>query len=346
MKRLVRILLFTIAISFAACISHAQPLTSARLVEHRRIWNNAPHNSATDLTHFRGKWFCVLREGTADVSTDGVIRVLVTNNGHWWEPAALLRMDGLDLRDPKLSVAPDGKHLLVVAGAAKREGSEAASMTETIIARSRDGWAWEKVSVIGAPNYWLWRVTWHKDVAYGVAYALGPDVEESNDHHSMLFSSNDGNEFEVLIPDFRPGPSPRPTEATLRFDAADNMICLHRREGGEKPTALLGFSRAPYDDWDWKDLGINIGAPNFIQVSAGRWIACCRMENIGPNKETKTVVCEVDLDGGALRPLLALPSNGDSGCPGLHWHDGLLWISYHSAHEGKASIYLAKVRID
>jgi hypothetical protein len=27
------------------------------------------------------------------------------------------------------------------------------------------------------------------------------------------------------------------------------------------------------------------------------------------------------------------------------WHDGLLWISYYSSHEGKANIYLAKVRL-
>ena len=27
------------------------------------------------------------------------------------------------------------------------------------------------------------------------------------------------------------------------------------------------------------------------------------------------------------------------------WHQGLLWISYYSSHEGKSSIYLAKVRL-
>ena len=31
---------------------------------------------------------------------------------------------------------------------------------------------------------------------------------------------------------------------------------------------------------------------------------------------------------------------------GLVWHNDLLWISYYSSHEGKTSIYLAKVRID
>ncbi len=27
------------------------------------------------------------------------------------------------------------------------------------------------------------------------------------------------------------------------------------------------------------------------------------------------------------------------------WHDGLLWMSYYSSHEGKTSIYLAKIKV-
>jgi hypothetical protein len=30
--------------------------------------------------------------------------------------------------------------------------------------------------------------------------------------------------------------------------------------------------------------------------------------------------------------------------PGMVWHDGLPWISYYASHEGKTSIYLAKVK--
>lgn len=342
MKRVI-LIVSALVCSFVA---RAQTDTEAKLIEHRRIWNKAPHNAFTDLTYFQGKWFCVFREGSAHVSSDGTIQVLFTDNGHWWEPAARLKMDGLDLRDPKISVTPDGKSLFVIAGAAKREGNKAASMTQTIIAKSSDGWKWEKVNLIGAPNYWLWRVTWHKETAYGVAYAVGPEVNQSGDHHSMLFSSRDGAEFEVTIPDFQAGSSPRPTEATLRFDAADNMLCLHRRDRGERPSALLGFSEPPYDEWDWKDLGVYFGGPDFIQIPSGKWIACGRMKNVGPKRETKTVVCELHLDAGELTPLLTLPSGGDSSYPGMVWHQGQIWISYYSSHEGKCSIYLAKVKID
>ena len=42
---------------------------------------------------------------------------------------------------------------------------------------------------------------------------------------------------------------------------------------------------------------------------------------------------------------LELPSGGDCSYPGMVWHEGLLWMSYYSSHEGKTSIYLAKVRL-
>ena len=42
---------------------------------------------------------------------------------------------------------------------------------------------------------------------------------------------------------------------------------------------------------------------------------------------------------------LELPSGGDTSYPGLVWYDGILWVSYYSSHEGKTSIYLAKLTV-
>ncbi len=42
---------------------------------------------------------------------------------------------------------------------------------------------------------------------------------------------------------------------------------------------------------------------------------------------------------------LTFPSAGDTSYPGLVWHEGLLHVSYYSTHEGKTSIYFAKVRL-
>ncbi len=44
-------------------------------------------------------------------------------------------------------------------------------------------------------------------------------------------------------------------------------------------------------------------------------------------------------------PVLTLPSGGDTSYPGLVWHQNLLWMLYYSSHEGKTSMYLAKIRL-
>ena len=44
-------------------------------------------------------------------------------------------------------------------------------------------------------------------------------------------------------------------------------------------------------------------------------------------------------------PVLSVPSGGDNSYPGLVWHDGLLWMSYYSSHEGKSAIYLARIKV-
>ena len=37
---------------------------------------------------------------------------------------------------------------------------------------------------------------------------------------------------------------------------------------------------------------------------------------------------------------------GDTSYPGPVLHEGLLWVSYYSGHEGKVSIYLAQVELE
>ena len=45
----------------------------------------------------------------------------------------------------------------------------------------------------------------------------------------------------------------------------------------------------------------------------------------------------------SYEPVLTLPSGGDTSYAGMVWHNDLLWVSYYSSHEGKTSIYLAKI---
>jgi hypothetical protein len=59
-----------------------------------------------------------------------------------------------------------------------------------------------------------------------------------------------------------------------------------------------------------------------------------------------TALTYIDVNNGTMTKLLKLPSGRDTSYPGLVWHDGMLYVSYYSGHEGKTSIYLAKLRVE
>jgi hypothetical protein len=91
-----------------AFTSSAQPATAPALVRVARIWDAGAHNAFTDLIRWRNRWYCTFREPDAHVGGDGRIRVLVSADGEAWTSAALIGEDRIDLRDPKLSITPDG----------------------------------------------------------------------------------------------------------------------------------------------------------------------------------------------------------------------------------------------
>jgi hypothetical protein len=111
--------------------------------------------------------------------------------------------------------------------------------------------------------------------------------------------------------------------------------------GAKTVNAHLGIARPPYARWQWKDLGAKIGGPNMLQLPDGRFVAAVRLYD----KRVRTALCWLDPAAGKLTEFLTLPSGGDTSYAGLVLHEGLLWVSYYSSHEGRTSIYLAKVQI-
>jgi len=338
-----KLFLFGLVAALPAVAAETAAPAPARLVEHRKIWDAAPHNAFTDLVRFKDRWYCVFREGAGHVSPDGAVRVLTSDSGYWWESVARIEMPGYDLRDPKVSVMPNPPRLMLLGGATVREGKQPATESQSFVAISDDGKKWGKVFWVGPTNQWLWRVTWHRSNGLGVAYDVSPTSRSAKKYGTSLLLTKNGTDYDTLVADLYTESGP--TEATLRFGEDDMLYCLQRRDGQTTNSALLGVSKKiPYSEWDWKDLGKYFGGPNFLQIPDGRWIAVGRLTNHGPDKKTKTVVCELDTAKAELKPLLDLPSGGDSSYPGLVWHDNLLWVSYYSSHEGKSAIYLARVK--
>ena len=310
----------------------AQPAPAPALVSVARIWDRGAHNAFTDLSRWRGRWLCTFREGDDHVGGDGRIRVLVSDDGERWTSAALVGETGIDLRDPKLSVTPDDR-MMMVAGGSVYEGKRYVGRQPRVMFSS-DGSTWSTPQRILGEGDWLWRVTWHEGRAYGVTYKSEPGG--SAEWTATLVSSGDGRTFDrvttLAVPD-------RPNETTLRFMSDGEMVALVRREAGNR-FAWVGRSRAPYTTWTWHETSQQIGGPNFIRLPEGDLWASGRSSPGGP----KTVIARLTLDGG-YEPALTLPSGGDTSYAGMVWHDGLLWVSYYASHEGKTSIYLARVKI-
>jgi hypothetical protein len=89
-----------------------------------------------------------------------------------------------------------------------------------------------------------------------------------------------------------------------------------------------------------------VGGPNFIVLPDGTMWAGGRgypPDKPPTNADAKTVLARFGPE--TYEPVLALPSGGDTSYPGMVWHDNLLWMSYYSSHEGKTSIYLAKIKL-
>lgn len=301
------------------------------IIEVRKIWDQGKHNAFTDLIRFHDKWFCTFRESDshAPVKTnneDGKIRIITSTDGITWESAGLLKEEGIDLRDPKLSITADDRLMVIMGGSTyvpdtSKPGEKIRVAMHSRVAFSPEGKNWtnpQKIKGKGLKenDTWLWRVTWHNGKAYG--FTKDP---------AILWRSADGITYEPLSDALNAG-----DEVTVRFLPDDEMMALFRIPGA------IGTSKPPYNIWDIHLTSLKqIGGPNFIILPYGQiWGG-------GRNARSKTVLAKMTKD--SFDQVLELPCGGDTSYPGFILYNGLLWMSYYSSHEEKTSIYLAKIKM-
>lgn len=295
----------------------------------------------TDLIFYQGHWICALRESDQhEKGEDGIIRLIYSPDGRFWCSLASFSALGVDLRDPKLSITPNGMLMLLLGGIIFDEEG-ALLQIKSYVTFSKDGSSWTPFIQVAPTNEWLWRVTWHKGISYGVTYSFSDPEDLKKEWLAKLYYSS-WTQYKLLTQWKIPG---RPSEATLRFRANDEMVALVRRNDRENEHAWLGWSRHPYTLWEWEELNIHLGGPNFLIIDGHIWVAGRAMVRTPYGCFEQTVVgryCQ-----GLILPGCILPSGIDSSYPGMVYKDGLLWISYYSSHEepDKAAVYLAKVKL-
>jgi hypothetical protein len=315
---------------------------SSEEVKPIKIWDGAQHSAFTDLIRFKGNFYCSFREGTGHVpGVDGLVRVLKSKDGLSWESAALLTKDGVDLRDPKLSITPDGRLMIIIGGSIYKNGKMLGRNPHVSFSDKAGKQFSDPEKVITDPSIpswgsWYWRVTWHKGTGYAIDYQIGPD-ERRGPTAMYLVKTKDGKKFEKVskldIDAF-------PNEATIRFDKKGDMHVMVRRELVDK-LGVLAVSKAPFTDWNYTKMNIKLGGPNFLFTDKGQIIAGTRVY------EPKVYTALFSGDGnGTFKEIYHFPSGGDTSYPGLLVYKNKLWVSYYSSHEGKTSIYLGIIPMD
>lgn len=327
-------LLWAGLIGAVMCAAQTIFAAEAHILDVRKIWDAAPHNAFTDLLRWHDRWWCTFRESEAHVGGDGRIRIITSLDGKKWAAAGLLSETNVDLRDPKLSVTPDDR-LMIVAGGSVYLGTKVLKGFQSRVMFSDDGRTWSAPARVLGEGEWLWRVTWHEGMAYGAAYQA---TSATTNGPLNLYRSNDGLKWERVSSMNLTG---EPNETTLRFSARGELLALVRRDAGNR-MGVVGRAKPPFTEWVWHELNYQLGGPDFMEVPAEGWVVATR--DYTKKQGATTLVGRLTAD--SLQPLVTLPSGGDTSYPGLAWHDEVLWVSYHSSQEGKTSIYLARVKLE
>ena len=330
--------IFALFLSFRTAVGQEPTMSQ---FPSRMIWNGAKHCAFTDVIQFKGKLYCTFREssvghipGKKTGEGDGVIRVLCSPDGEKWESVALLERKTFDLRDAKLSETPDGRLMVLMGGSVYVDQKLVKRIVQVSFSdeNGQNFSAPTNVEIdpaIRSDLDWLWRVTWHNGVGYGVIYQ-----PIASDWKIFLVKTTDGVHYQNVTQLDVPG---RPNEATVRFASTGEMQILIRREADDRG-AYFGTAKAPFTDWTFVNCGTSLGGPNFIYLPDGRILAGGRV-----NGRTGIGFMEKE---GHFKLFSILPSAGDNSYPGFTIRDGKLYVTYYSSHEGNAAIYLSVIPLE
>lgn len=289
----------------------------------------------TSITKSNNIYYIAFREGDSHVSEGdfGVIRILQSVDGEEWTLMQTISSEGKDLRDPCICNLPDGNLMLICGARYKKDGTYT---TTTMFSRCDNNQFCEPIDIqlpneIANSNYyysWLWRITWHRGVGYGVVYSgTGEkdvaDIVKTTDGINYTYVSH------INLPE-------NVNECRIRFKSDDNAIALLRSETGDC-RGYIGNSKPPYDNWEWKKLDILLAGQEFVIDNS--LLVCATRVVLRTGNRTNIYFGDMD---GNFRWSYTLPSSLDTSYAGV-WDNGNDYlISYYAQHETdkKPSIYL------
>lgn len=302
----------------------------------RRISSAFAHSGFTDLIMFKGRLICCYRQGDSHVSRDGRVEICTLEPPLNMRIYSRLTYPGADLRDPKLCIMPDGK-IVCVAYARFTINGDSTHHTVMVSWFSDNGLSWSAAHTFGPAYWWLWRLRWHKDEAFGLAYNRGHDRVD-------LYKGHPRKQVECLkahVLSLQKHGLGYPNESDLYFEPGGKLWALVRRDA-DSFSAQLGCAYPPYTRWQWHDLKEYIGGP-VMQPLCEDWMLVGGRQWTG--KKLQTRLWAMQLSSHSLHPLAVLPSAGDNSYPGVVIDGDSVWVSHYSGHiDNQARVYLTRLR--
>ncbi len=334
-RRIATLILPFLSVGFVSCSDHSDIDPLDIYIETSIIWDKSPHCAFTDLVEYKGRVYCCFREANKHVpdnaSEYGCIRIVETTDGNSWKSIGTVSDPDFDLRDPKLTVTPDSRLMLLYGRSTQDYANSIHPWTmakfisdEEISSGKINNENSYEISIDGdqkLSNYWLWRIKWIGNTAYGIAY--------KNDRYPILVKSTDGINFSVeAVLDVLGN------EADIEILPDGRMLVVMRAQNGN---GFIGLSYEPFDKWEWIETSNLIHCPAMLTIDNKIYVA-------GRSIWGTMLFGYRDTD---IEPLVLLPIGGcDNAYPGIICRDNQIWISYYGESNNNISVYLSKIPLE
>lgn len=325
-------ILFLILLLLASCSDGGNKEDSYMITVDKVYGDGSKYCAFTSLVKRGAFYYLAFREGESHVGEGdyGIIRIMRSRDAEKWEQYQMIKADNVDLRDPNLTVTPNG-HLLLLCGARMKKQPEGYYFTKSYYAIENED-VFSEVQPLNIPPEvddpyccWLWKLTWNRGIGYGAAY-------QSNNRLTLL-TTVDGVNYDIVA-DI--SADKIISETSIQFLPNNEMIILIRSE----KEGYIGHSLPPYTEWSLTKTSIYLAGQDFI-ISDNHLICPTRLvTNVGE----RTTLWFGDLDGN-FQWSYVVPSSGNSGdtaYSSIIEEEDIFLLAYYSMHQtNKPSIYLA-----
>lgn len=296
----------------------------------------------TDLNEYNDKLICAFSKRNSHHSHDGriaIIQLIDEENEqrtHWsWVQLAEIKLDFVDLRDPKLSVNSNGELILIATGVYPKTGKNV--KRQSFKWKTNDGVIWEFLGKATDENLWLWSVNFSNDSNYGLSYSVGELASRESRKirlHRLL-----GNKFitEMIFNDQLLDETFLPSEASLEQINDNQLISIIRTD--KKNTTVVGRSNFPYNSWNFYEIPVNLHGPATIKHDDKIYIIA---RDVRSNGNKHLAVMELDSENKNVKTIIRINTEADwdFGYCGVVYFEGHFCISYYD--QGKIKFLATK----